>query len=67
VKTLEAPSFLEGAQWDICFFCCPYIFETNLIVVYTPKADEFFTYYQKLWVFFRNRKNEKFNQTLGKI
>jgi hypothetical protein len=39
IKTLEAPSFISGDVWDICFFCSPFIFETNLIVQKVPKAD----------------------------
>ena len=65
MRTLEAPSFIDGNVWDICFFCSPYIIETNYITTREPRAIEFFSYYQKLSVFFRNRRQQKFNQTLG--
>ena len=66
IKTLEAPSFIGGEVWDICFFCTPFVIETHLLVPKAPKAITFFSYYQKLNVFFRNRRQQKFNQTLGK-
>jgi hypothetical protein len=67
VKTLEAPSFINGDVWDICFFCSPAVIETNVIVHKEPKPADFFSYYQKLSVFFRNRRQQKFSQTLGKF
>ena len=67
IKTLEVPSFIDGEVWDICFFCSPLVIEINNFIQKEPRAEEHFAYHQKLNVFFRNRKKQKFNQTLGNI
>ena len=67
-KNLEAPSFVDGPVWDIGFFCHPYMIETNMLIKQEPaKPDKYFSYFQKLMVFFLNRKTQKFNQAFGKI
>lgn len=45
IKTLEAPSFLEGDVWDICLFCSPFVIETNFLKNKVPKAAKYFSYY----------------------
>ena len=73
MRTFESPSFLRGAEgaanlWDVCFFSYPFIIETNLFVQNEPaKADQYFSYYTKLQVFLKNRKDGgvKFSEELG--
>lgn len=45
-KTLQAPSFIDGNLWDICFFCSPHAIETNFISRQRePTPTELFSYY----------------------
>lgn len=45
MKTLEAPSFIGGDVWDICFFCSPFVIETNVFLTKEPRSNDFFSYY----------------------
>jgi hypothetical protein len=69
MRTFESPSFLRADAniWDVCFFSYPYIIESNLFLQSEPsKADHFFSYYTKLQVFLKNRKEGvKFSEVLG--
>lgn len=68
MRTFDAPSFVSQhtSVWDVCFFSFPYIIETNVMVPSLPQqAGEFFSYYTKLSVFLKNRKETNLNQTLG--
>lgn len=57
IKTFEAPSYTAGRVWDVCWFCCPKIIETNLMINEKPHhPSRFFSYYVKLGVFFKNRR-----------
>jgi len=48
--------------------CAPHIIETNVFIAKTPKDSlEYFSYYKKLQIFFKNRKSQKFNQSLGNL
>ena len=50
--------------WDVCFFNAPYIFENN--VVCDQLSDfSYFEYFKKMTIYFKNRRNQKFNQSLG--
>jgi hypothetical protein len=68
MRTFEAPAYVraEWPVWDVCFFSYPYIIETNLMAAQVPaKADVLFTYYTKLHVFLKNRKDVNFMELLG--
>jgi hypothetical protein len=65
-RNFEPTPCVEGSSaWDICFFCSPYIIETNVFLSDSPKGLENFDCYKKLKIFFQNRKHEKFNTLLG--
>ena len=69
MRTFDAPSFTvpENQFWDVCFFSCPFIIETNVMVSNPPiEIDHYFSYYTKLSVFLKNRKGMKFTEILGK-
>lgn len=68
MRTFDAPSCVaqHTRVWDVCFFSFPYIIETNVMIPACPQlAGEFFSYYTKLSVFLKNRKDTNLNQTLG--
>ena len=70
VRALSAPSFLpyQCPVWDICFFTCPYIIESNVLCRQAPKNPAlYFSYYTKLSVFLKNRKALKFSELLCKL
>jgi hypothetical protein len=43
----------------------PYIFETNRMAKTPTSQQWFFSYYKKMFVYLRNRKNLKLNSQLG--
>lgn len=67
VKQFFPPSYIpeNHTVWDVCFFCPPFIFETGAMHKDVQSHYKNFDYYKKMTVYFKNRKNQKFNNTFG--
>jgi hypothetical protein len=65
-KTFSPANYTGGNKvWDVCIVSAPNVIETNFFTDDVPILNTFFPFYEKLQVFFRNRKHHKFSQLLG--
>ena len=71
MRTFYPPNYFEPTNevaktWEVCCFANPYFFSCSRIgVAISEDLEKFFGYLKKLTIFFQNRKNLKFNQSLA--